>query len=77
MARCNTAGIYSHYGGTYCSNQDQIKCVNIGEYMVWEYMVFGSIVGFDYYGMPALNNTPNQRYDPVCYYTYQVHVYQQ
>ena len=45
--------------------------------MVWEYMVFGSIVGFDYYGMPALNNTPNQRYDPVCYYTYQVHVYQQ
>ena len=36
--------------GTYCSIQNQIRCVNVGEYMV-----FLSIVGSDYcvvwYGM--------------------------
>ena len=34
----------SDYYGTYCSNQNQIWCVNMAEYMG-----FGSIVGSDYY----------------------------
>ena len=38
--------LYFYSAGTYCSNQDLIWCVNIGEYMV-----VGSIVGSDYYGM--------------------------
>ena len=51
MARRNTAGIYSHYGGTHCSNQNQKWCVKMGEYIV-----FGSIVGSDYYGMARRNS---------------------
>ena len=47
--RGSTIGVH-YYAGTRCSNQDQIWCVNMGEYTF-----FGFIVGPDYYGMASLN----------------------
>ena len=47
------AAMYCYYGGACSRSQNQIWCVNVGEYLT-----FGSVVGLDYYlhHMPTRNS---------------------